>query len=75
MNGELEDAVVTSTSIYLERVKKSHKKKKLGQSLITRPRFELGVTQMLHHSVRLLIVKLVTFLYLLLNDIERSVVQ
>jgi len=27
MNGELEDAVVTSTSIYLERVKKSHKKK------------------------------------------------
>jgi hypothetical protein len=64
MVGELEDAVVASTRICLERVKRATKKKKERQSIMTRPRFELGLTQMLHRSVRLIIVKLVTFLYL-----------
>jgi len=69
MIGELEDAVVASTGICLERVKrerekKGNKKRGGGQSIMTRPRFELGLTQMLHRSVRLIIVKLVTFLYL-----------
>lgn len=70
MNGELEDAVVASTGIYLEGGRGE-----LGQSLMTRPRFELGIAQMLHRSVCLIIVKLIKFLYLWLNVIKCSVVQ